>query len=103
VAPLTLDEIRKYHDILPKPGAWEYSVTPWGTAGVDEDEDDVWVLGLTVCGDVIHISCVRRYGSRPAFLLPPSYAVETEEDPLAQYSTEALAAEVHRRIAAEKE
>ena len=31
VAPLTLDELRKYHDILPLPESFEWSVTPWST------------------------------------------------------------------------
>ena len=31
VAPLTLDELRKYHDIIPKPEVWEWSATPWST------------------------------------------------------------------------
>lgn len=32
VAPLTLDELRKYHAILPLPESFEWSVTPWSTA-----------------------------------------------------------------------
>lgn len=31
IAPLTFDEYRKYHDIIPKPEKWEWSVTPWST------------------------------------------------------------------------
>ncbi len=31
VAPLPLDELRKYHDILPLPERFEWSVTPWST------------------------------------------------------------------------
>ena len=38
VAPLTLDELRKYHDILPLPERFEWSVTPWSTPKVNEDE-----------------------------------------------------------------
>ena len=34
VAPLTLDELRKYHDILPLPERFEWSVTPWSTPKV---------------------------------------------------------------------
>lgn len=37
VAPLTLDELRKYHGILPNPESWEWSVTPWSTPCVDDD------------------------------------------------------------------
>ena len=35
IAPLTFDEYRKYHDIIPKPEKWEWSVTPWSTPCVD--------------------------------------------------------------------
>lgn len=28
IAPLTFDEYRKYHDIIPKPEKWEWSVLP---------------------------------------------------------------------------
>ena len=44
IAPLTFDEYRKYHDIIPKPEKWEWSVTPWSTPCVDGDE--TWVMGL---------------------------------------------------------
>ena len=49
VAPLTLDELRKYHDILPLPERFEWSVTPWSTPKVNEDE--TWVMGLVSDGD----------------------------------------------------
>lgn len=45
IAPLTFDEYRKYHDIIPKPEKWEWSVTPWSTPCVNED--DTWVTGGT--------------------------------------------------------
>ena len=31
VAPLTFDEIRRFHGLLPKPESWEWSATPWST------------------------------------------------------------------------
>ena len=45
VAPLTLDELRKYHDILPLPERFEWSVTPWSTPKVNED--DTWVMAIS--------------------------------------------------------
>lgn len=36
LAPLTLDELRKYHDILPRPEVFEWSASPWSTPKVDE-------------------------------------------------------------------
>lgn len=98
VAPLTLDELRKYHDILPLPESFEWSVTPWSTPEVNED--DKWVMGLYFDGGVYRSGCTNTYGSRPAFLIPSSLTVEAEDtNPLEQYSTRELAEELFRRIA----
>lgn len=96
VAPLTIDELRKYHDILPLPERFEWSVTPWSTPKVDED--DTWVLGLNTNGDVNLNYCGGTYGSRPAFLVPSNLPVEVEGNPLEQYSTRELAEEIFRRL-----
>lgn len=98
VAPLTLDELRKYHAILPLPESFEWSVTPWSTPEVNED--DKWVMGLGTNGDVYGYGCTSTRGSRPAFLIPSSLTVEAEDtNPLEQYSTRELAEELFRRIA----
>ena len=96
VAPLTIDELRKYHDILPLPERFEWSVTPWSTPKVDED--DTWVLGLYSNGLISLHSCSGTYGSRPAFLIPSNLPVEVEGNPLEQYSTRELAEEIFRRL-----
>lgn len=96
VAPLTIDELRKYHDILPLPERFEWSVTPWSTPKVDED--DTWVLGLSTNGNVYYLYCGNTYGSRPAFLVPSNLPVEVEGNPLEQYSTRELAEEIFRRL-----
>lgn len=97
VAPLTLDELRKYHDIIPLPESFEWSVTPWSTPEVNED--DKWVMGLSSSGGIYYSSCGNSYGSRPAFLIPSSLTVEAEDtNPLEQYSTRELAEELFRRI-----
>ena len=96
VAPLTLDELRKYHDILPLPERFEWSVTPWSTPKVNEDE--TWVMGLLSNG-VVRNLCTYTSGSRPAFLIPSSLTVEVEDtNPLEQYSIRELAEELFRRI-----
>lgn len=95
VAPLTIDELRKYHDILPLPERFEWSVTPWSTPAVNED--DTWVVGLSSDGG-IYRSCYSTYGSRPAFLIPSNLPVEVEGNPLEQYSTRELAEEIFRRL-----
>lgn len=96
VAPLTIDELRKYHDILPLPERFEWSVTPWSTPKVDED--DTWVLGLNTNGYVYNVGCYNTYGSRPAFLVPSNLPVEVEGNPLEQYGTRELAEEIFRRL-----
>lgn len=97
VAPLTLDELRKYHDILPLPERFEWSVTPWSTPKVNEDE--TWVMGLNSYGNVDDDHCLISSGSRPAFLIPSSLTVEVEDtNPLEQYSIRELAEELFRRI-----
>lgn len=96
VAPLTIDELRKYHDILPLPERFEWSVTPWSTPKVDED--DTWVLGLSTVGNVGLNYCNYTRGSRPAFLVPSNLPVEVEGNPLEQYSTRELAEEIFRRL-----
>lgn len=96
VAPLTIDELRKYHDILPIPERFEWSVTPWSTPAVNED--DTWVMGLSSNGDIDYYHCGSSYGSRPAFLIPSNLPVEVEGNPLEQYSTRELAEEIFRRF-----
>ena len=98
VAPLTLDELRKYHDILPLPERFEWSVTPWSTPKVNED--DTWVVGLHSNGNVYYNGyCDSSYGSRPAFLISSSLIVEAEDtNPLEQYTVRELAGELLRRI-----
>lgn len=96
VAPLTIDELRKYHDILPLPERFEWSVTPWSTPAVNED--DTWVMGLVSSGNISYGSCYGSHGSRPAFLIPSNLPVEVEGNPLEQYSTRELAEEIFRRL-----
>ena len=96
VAPLTIDELRKYHDILPIPERFEWSVTPWSTPAVNED--DTWVMGLYSNGNIYRSSCGYSGGSRPAFLIPSNLPVEVEGNPLEQYSTRELAEEIFRRL-----
>lgn len=78
VAPLTLDEYRKYCSIIPLPESWEWLSTPWSTPEVNED--DTWVMGLVTDGDVNCSDYDVSSGSRPAFLIPSDYAVQAESD-----------------------
>ena len=97
VAPLTLDEIRKYHDILPVPERLEWSVTPRSTPKVNED--DTWLMALNSTGNIGGYYCSNTFGVRPAFVVPSDYTVEGEDaNPLEQYSTCELWEELSRRI-----
>ena len=96
VAPLTLDELRKYHGILPNPESWEWSVTPWSTPCVDDDH--TWVLGLNSDGYLYNNYCSDTDGSRPAFLIPSDFAVEDDSNPLEGYSNRELIEELFRRV-----
>ena len=96
VAPLTFDEIRRFHGLLPKPESWEWSATPWSTPFVDEDNSNVAVY-LYTGGYVSNGYCASLYGSRPAFLIPSQYAVEADGG-LDQYATNELIAEINRRM-----
>lgn len=101
VAPLTLDEYRKYCSIIPLPESWEWLSTPWSTPEVNED--DTWVMGLYTDGDLLNGDCNLSCGSRPAFLIPSDYAVKVdEENPLEQFSLNDLLAEINRRVTSEE-
>ena len=80
VAPLTFDEIRRFHGLLPKPESWEWSATPLRANGIVGDGN-----------------CTNTHGSRPAFLIPSQYAVEVDGG-LDQYTTNELIAEINRRM-----
>ena len=94
VAPLTFDEIRRFHGLLPKPESWEWSATPWITPCVDED--DTWVMGLRTYGGVGSRDCTGAYGSRPAFIISYEY-FENNKKGLSQYSTIDLIVELYKR------
>lgn len=101
VAPLTLDEYRRLHGIIPLPESWEWFATPWSTPAVNED--DTWVVGLYTNGSVSNNGYYNSYGSRPAFLIPSDYTVEVdEENPLEQFSLNDLLAEINRRVTSEE-
>lgn len=70
VAPLTIDELRKYHDILPLPERFEWSVTPWSTPAVNED--DTWVMGRSSNGGIYRSSCYYSAGPAPLSSFPPT-------------------------------
>ena len=60
--------------------------------------DGNWVMGFNVNGDVGVYYGTKAIGSRPAFLIPSSCAVEDDNNPLEQYTLNALVAEIARRV-----
>ncbi len=94
IAPLTFDEIRRFHGLLPKPESWEWSVTPLGTPCVDED--DTWVMGLNTDGGVGYVGCTYLRGIRPAFIISYEYFENSKKD-LNHYSDEELINELYKR------
>lgn len=94
VAPLTFDEIRRFHGLLPEPESWEWSATPWDTTCVDED--DIWVTGLNTNGNVGSGICAYTFGSRPAFIISYEYFWNNKKS-LSQYSTVDLINELYKR------
>lgn len=95
IAPLTFDEYRKYHDIIPKPEKWEWSVTPWSTPSPRTNNTDL-AYCLNTNGGVSSSNCYNTNGSRPAFLLPSNYVVEPE-NALASCTTRELVEELFSR------
>lgn len=70
VAPLTFDEIRRFHGLLPKPESWEWSATPWSTPCVDED--DTWVMGSGALAMSTTTAAPAPTGPAPLSSSPPS-------------------------------
>lgn len=95
VAPLTFDEIRRFHGLLPKPESWEWSATPWSAPNTNNAH---YAVCLGTDGNVNYYDyCANTHGSRPAFLIPSQYAVEVDGG-LDQYTTNELIAEINRRM-----
>lgn len=95
IAPLTLDELRKYHGILPKPNATEWTATPWSTPYVNNDSTHV--LAWCSNGDIIASNIYNRLQVRPGFLIQSTCPIYYEANTLEKYSTDELIAEIKRR------
>lgn len=94
VAPLTFDEIRRFHGLLPKPESWEWGVTPMNSSSVDGE--NTWVVGLNADGDISSIYCANTHECRPAFVISHEYFKDNKKG-LSQYSTIDLIVELYKR------
>lgn len=94
-APLTLDEARKYADIIPECDEWTWLVTGWGRPG-NVGSGRAWLVYSD--GDWLYSYCTTSHGIRPA-LVVPSFLLDSEDGmDLSEVSTDDLLAELKRRI-----
>lgn len=95
-APLTLDEARKYADIIPSANQMCWLATGW--SGLDDSDCD-GALAIESTGNWVHENCNRIGGVRPALKVSADIFVDmSKEKCLHDISTEDLLSEIHRRI-----
>lgn len=66
-APLTLDEVREYGDILPASDSWSWLATGWDRPSLEE----TYVLCTNDNGGLGLCQCFYAIGVRPAMLISP--------------------------------
>lgn len=95
-APLTMDEARKYAELIPDPDDWSWLATGWGAP---EHFGSQLALGVSSNGNWNSYYCSNSYGVRPALMLSSALltSVEIKTD-LSDVSTDDLMAELKRRI-----
>lgn len=95
-APLTMDEARKYAELIPDPDDWSWLATGWGAP---EHFGSQYALDVNSNGDWGYNNCSYSYGIRPALMLSSALltSVEIKTD-LSDVSTDDLMAELKRRI-----
>lgn len=94
-APLTLDEARKYAEVMPDPDEACWLAAGWGGPkhfgseyAMIVNSSGGWYIGY----------CPNSDGIRPALVIS-SFLLSSEDEPdLSEYSTDELLAEVHRRM-----
>lgn len=94
-APLTMDEARKYADIIPNPDEACWLATGWGGPGYF---GSTYALYVSSNGYWSHGSCSHSYGIRPALVISSLLLASEEEPDLSDFSTDELLAELRRRI-----
>ena len=95
-APLTMDEARKYAELIPDPDDWSWLATGWGAP---EHFGSLYALLVYSNGGWYYGYCSSSYGIRPALMLSSALltSVEIKTD-LSDVSTDDLMAELKRRI-----
>lgn len=95
-APLTMDEARKYAELIPDPDDWSWLATGWGAP---EHFGSQLALSVYSSGSWNCDGCSNSRGIRPALMLSSALltSVEIKTD-LSDVSTDDLMAELKRRI-----
>lgn len=95
-APLTMDEARKYAELIPDPDDWSWLATGWGAP---EHFGSLYALYVYSNGSWHRNDCSLSIGIRPALMLSSALltSVEIKTD-LSDVSTDDLMAELKRRI-----
>ncbi len=95
-SPLTMDEARKYAELIPNPDSWSWLATGWGGT---EETGSKYAMGVNSDGDWGGYDCSLSFGVRPALVLSssllPSAEIKTD---LSAIPTDDLMAELKRRI-----
>jgi hypothetical protein len=94
-APLTMDEARRYAELIPNPDSWSWLATGWGGTEENGSQD---ALNVNSNGGWDYGSCANSNGIRPALMLSSALltSVEIKTD-LTGVSTDELLAELKRR------
>lgn len=69
VSLISVDEYRKYRELLPRTGEWWWTLTPDSTAG---NGDDVWINIVSPSGSIRSIGCYYDLGVRPVCIFSSS-------------------------------
>ncbi len=96
-APLTLDEARKYADIIPNAERWCWLATGW--SGLSKSDGDL-ALCVSSYGGWGSGGCSDSSGIRPALKVPSILFEDSEAGlDLSKVPTDDLLQEIHRRLA----
>lgn len=94
-APLTIDEARKYADVIPNCDDACWLATGWGGPGYF---GATRALGVDTDGGWSSYYCSNSCGGRPALVISSLLLASKEEPYLSEASTEELLEELRRRI-----
>lgn len=99
-APLTLDEARKYADIIPNAERWCWLATGWSGPSKSSCGNFNFALCVVSNGDWNDYDCSDSCGIRPALKVPSILFEDSEAGlDLSKIPTDDLLQEIHRRLA----